>query len=58
MDRTESHIACCSLDGIHDDYAADGSVKGGDAYEKGYVRDMLLQEPVPGEKQDVPVQYI
>lgn len=32
------------VDGIHN------NMKGGDAYEKGYVRDMLLQEPVAGEK--------
>lgn len=40
------------VDGIHN------NMKGGDAYGKGCMRDMLLQEPVPGEKQNVPVQYI
>lgn len=57
MDRAGGHSIDGGLDDINGGYDAD-DMKGGEAYGKGCMRDMLLQEPVPGEKQDVPVQYI
>lgn len=53
------HMGSWDVDGICAGRAdSNGGMKGGEAYGEGCMRDMLLQEPVPGEKQDVPVQYI